>query len=55
MIFGATLGRNATLIGASAKVVRAGICASHGRPANFARFLRYRLPVIPRLPSALDT
>jgi Na+/H+ antiporter NhaD/arsenite permease-like protein len=44
MMFGATLARNATLIGASANIVSAGICATHGRPVNFATFLRYGLP-----------
>jgi Na+/H+ antiporter NhaD/arsenite permease-like protein len=45
MMFGATLGGNATLIGASANVVSAGICAAHGRPLSFAMFLRYGVPL----------
>jgi Na+/H+ antiporter NhaD/arsenite permease-like protein len=45
MMFGATLGGNATLIGASANVVAAGICARRGKPVTFARFLRYGLPI----------
>lgn len=45
MMFGATLGGNATLIGASANVVGAGICAANGRPLKFATFLRYGIPV----------
>jgi Na+/H+ antiporter NhaD/arsenite permease-like protein len=45
MMFGATLGGNATLIGASANVVSAGICAAHGRPLSFAIFLRYGVPL----------
>jgi len=45
MMFGATLGGNATLIGASANVVSAGISAAHGRPISFAAFLRYGLPI----------
>jgi Na+/H+ antiporter NhaD/arsenite permease-like protein len=45
MMFGATLGGNATLIGASANVVAAGICARNGRPVTFARWLRYGLPI----------
>src|SRR5260370_10853953 len=45
MMFGATLGGNATLIGASANIVAAGICARHGKPVTFATFLRYGLPV----------
>jgi len=45
MMFGATLGGNATLIGASANIVAAGICAREGKPVTFARFLRFGLPV----------
>jgi Na+/H+ antiporter NhaD/arsenite permease-like protein len=45
MMFGATLGGNATLIGASANVVSAGICAAHGKPLSFATFLRYGVPL----------
>ena len=45
MMFGATLGGNATLIGAAANVVSAGICAAHGRPLSFAIFLRYGVPL----------
>ena len=45
MMFGGTLGGNATLIGASANVVSAGISAAHGRPITFAAFLRYGLPI----------
>lgn len=45
MMFGATLGGNATLIGASANVVAAGICANHGQPVTFARFMRYGIPL----------
>jgi Na+/H+ antiporter NhaD/arsenite permease-like protein len=45
MMFGGTLGGNATLIGASANVVGAGICASHGRPVSFATFARYGIPL----------
>ncbi len=45
MMFGGTLGGNATLIGASANVVAAGICASHGQRVSFATFLRYGLPL----------
>ncbi|MEJ5989133.1 SLC13 family permease [Ramlibacter sp. PS3R-8] len=46
MMFGATLGGNATLIGASANVVAAGACAANGRRLTFARFLRYGLPIM---------
>ncbi|WP_233805279.1 SLC13 family permease [Paraburkholderia sp. HP33-1] len=45
MMFGATLGGNATLVGASANIVSAGICEREGKPVTFARFLRYGLPV----------
>lgn len=45
MMFGATLGGNATLIGAAANIVSAGICAREGKPITFASFLRYGLPV----------
>ncbi|HEU4343221.1 MAG TPA: SLC13 family permease [Candidatus Binatia bacterium] len=44
MMFGATLGGNATLIGASANVVAAGICAGRGKPVSFGTFLRYGVP-----------
>jgi Na+/H+ antiporter NhaD/arsenite permease-like protein len=45
MMFGATLGGNATLIGASANIVSAGICARRGKPVTFATFMRYGLPI----------
>ncbi|HVO95269.1 MAG TPA: SLC13 family permease [Terriglobales bacterium] len=45
MMFGGTLGGNATLIGASANIVSAGICAAHGKPVRFVTFLRYGVPV----------
>ena len=44
MMFGGTLGGNATLIGASANVVAVGICASRGRLVSFVHFLRFGLP-----------
>ncbi len=44
MMFGATLGGNATLIGASSNVVAAGICSNHGRPISFVTFMRYGIP-----------
>jgi Na+/H+ antiporter NhaD/arsenite permease-like protein len=46
MMFGATLGGNATLIGASANVVAAGACAANGRKVSFGRWLRYGLPIM---------
>jgi len=45
MMFGATLGGNATLIGASANIVSVGICASQGERVTFMRFVRYGLPI----------
>jgi Na+/H+ antiporter NhaD/arsenite permease-like protein len=45
MMFGGTLGGNATLIGASANVVSAGISAAHGRPISFGTFARYGIPL----------
>lgn len=45
MMFGATLGGNGTLMGASSNIVAAGVAALHGRPINFREFLRYGLPV----------
>jgi len=45
MMFGATLGGNATLIGASANVVAAGICEANGRSLRFMDFLRCGAPI----------
>jgi len=45
MMFGATLGGNATLIGAAANVVSAGICAAKGKRVTFMMFLRYGAPI----------
>jgi len=45
MCFGATLGGNATLLGASSNIVASGICARAGHPLSFMRFLRYGVPV----------
>ena len=45
MMFGATLGGNATLIGASANIVIVGICAHNGKRVTFAGWLRYGLPI----------
>ena len=44
-MFGATLGGNATLIGASANIVAVGICAGQGEKVSFARFSRYGVPI----------
>ncbi|AFY96635.1 SLC13 family permease [Chamaesiphon minutus] len=46
MMYGATLGGNGTLIGASANIVAAGISAHHGAPISFRRFLAYGLPTM---------
>jgi Na+/H+ antiporter NhaD/arsenite permease-like protein len=45
MMFGATLGGNATMIGAAANIVSVGICARNGKPITFAGWLRYGLPI----------
>ena len=45
MCFGATLGGNATLLGASSNIVAGGICAQAGRPLTFMTFLRFGVPV----------
>jgi len=45
MMFGATLGGNATLIGASANIVSVGICAREGERVKFMQFMRYGVPV----------
>lgn len=46
MMFGATLGGNGTLVGASANIVAAGIAELHGRKMKFKTFLHYGLPVM---------
>jgi Na+/H+ antiporter NhaD/arsenite permease-like protein len=45
MMFGGTLGGNATLIGAAANIVAVGICAAQGRHVSFVQFLRIGLPI----------
>ncbi len=45
MMFGGTLGGNATLIGASANVVAVGICVANGQRVTFMQFLRIGLPI----------
>lgn len=45
MMFGATLGGNATLIGATANIVASGISARYGAPISFGRFLRIGAPI----------
>jgi Na+/H+ antiporter NhaD/arsenite permease-like protein len=46
MMYGATLGGNGTLVGASANIVAAGISAQHGKSISFQRFLYYGLPTM---------
>lgn len=46
MMYGATLGGNGTLVGASANIVAAGISEQHGQPISFQRFLYYGLPTM---------
>jgi Na+/H+ antiporter NhaD/arsenite permease-like protein len=45
-MYGATLGGNGTLVGASSNIVAAGISELHGRRISFQTFLRYGLPVM---------
>lgn len=45
MMFGATLGGNATLIGASANIISVGICNNQGAHVTFLRFARYGVPI----------
>lgn len=46
MMYGATLGGNGTLVGASANIVAAGISEQYGSPISFRRFLYYGLPTM---------
>jgi len=46
MMYGATLGGNGTLVGASANIVAAGVAEQHGRRISFRTFLRYGIPVM---------
>jgi Na+/H+ antiporter NhaD/arsenite permease-like protein len=46
MMFGATLGGNGTLVGASPNIVAAGIAEQHGKRISFHTFLKYGLPVM---------
>jgi Na+/H+ antiporter NhaD/arsenite permease-like protein len=45
MMFGATLGGNATLIGASSNIIAAGVSQKFGKTISFGQFLRYGIPV----------
>jgi Na+/H+ antiporter NhaD/arsenite permease-like protein len=44
MMYGATLGGNATLVGASSNLVAAGIAQQYGHPIGFRRYLKYGIP-----------
>lgn len=46
MMFGATLGGNGTLVGASSNIVAAGIAEQHGKTISFHTFLRYGIPMM---------
>lgn len=46
MMFGATLGGNGTLVGASSNIVAAGIAEQHGRRISFKTFLHYGIPTM---------
>lgn len=46
MMYGATLGGNGTLVGASSNIVAAGIAEQHGKPISFQTFLKYGLPTM---------
>jgi Na+/H+ antiporter NhaD/arsenite permease-like protein len=46
MMFGATLGGNGTLVGASSNIVAAGISEQHRRRISFKTFLHYGIPVM---------
>ena len=45
LAIGADLGGNATIIGASANVILAGMAEREGHPIGFGQFLRYGVPV----------
>lgn len=46
MMYGATLGGNGTLVGASSNIIAAGIAEQHGKKITFHRFLKYGLPIM---------
>ena len=46
MMFGATLGGNGTIFGASSNIVAAGICVREGRPLRYVEFARYGIPAM---------
>jgi Na+/H+ antiporter NhaD/arsenite permease-like protein len=46
MMYGATLGGNGTLVGASSNIVAAGIAEQHGKRISFNTFLYYGVPIM---------
>ncbi|MDX2255156.1 MAG: SLC13 family permease [Pseudanabaenaceae cyanobacterium bins.39] len=46
MMYGATLGGNGTIVGASSNIVAAGVAEQHGKRISFKVFLRYGIPVM---------
>jgi Na+/H+ antiporter NhaD/arsenite permease-like protein len=46
MMYGATLGGNGTLVGASSNIVAAGIAEQHGQKIKFLTFFNYGFPVM---------
>ncbi len=46
MMFGATLGGNGSLMGASSNIVAAGVAEHHGQSIPFGLFLRYGMPIM---------
>jgi Na+/H+ antiporter NhaD/arsenite permease-like protein len=46
MMFGATLGGNGTMFGASSNIIAAGICSREERPLGYVEFARYGIPVM---------
>ncbi len=46
MMFGATLGGNGSLMGASSNIVAAGVAEHHGQSIPFGLFLRYGIPMM---------
>jgi Na+/H+ antiporter NhaD/arsenite permease-like protein len=46
LAMGACLGGNATLVGASANLIAAGVGERHGHPISFGRFALYGLPTV---------
>jgi Na+/H+ antiporter NhaD/arsenite permease-like protein len=46
MMFGATLGGNGTLVGASSNIVAAGVAEQYGRRISFKTFLDYGIPIM---------